>query len=87
MTDAELKLYKQIVEIRYLLSWFNSRSNIADEDCALLVNDYVTPQERAIVARKFGGIICDFEHMTQKLRKEWDKFLKLKKIVKKETKQ
>lgn len=84
MIDNEHALYESLVELRYLFSWFKSRSALSDYSLAPLLNQYISREERNRLARELGGRICDFEHMVKKLRKEWDKFLKLKKKVKKE---
>ena len=84
MTDTERALYDSLLQLRYLFSWFKSRSALSDYSCAPLLNQYISREERNRLARELGGRICDFEHMTKKLRKEWDKFLKLKKKVRKE---
>lgn len=84
MTDTEYELYNSLVQLRYIFSWFKSRSALSDYSCGPLINPYISREERNRLARELGGRICDFEHMTKELRKEWDNFLKLKKKVKKE---
>lgn len=79
MTEAELELEASRKELQYLFFLFRSRCGDAEFICYDLTNPYLAPDRRNRMTRIIGGKIRDIEKQVEKLRKEWTRFLELKK--------
>lgn len=79
MTDAELELETSRQELQYLFSWFRTRCGDMEEICSKLTSRFIERRSRNLAAQKVGGRITDIEKQVEKLRKEWTRFLELKK--------
>ena len=81
MTDAELELETSRQELQYLFFWFRTRCGDMEELCSRckLTSRFIERRSRNLAAQKVGGRITDIEKQVEKLRKEWTRFLELKK--------
>ena len=81
MTDAELELETSRQELQYLFFWFRTRCGDMEElcSCSKLTSRFIERRSRNLAAQKVGGRITDIEKQVEKLRKEWTRFLELKK--------
>lgn len=79
MTDEELELETSRQELQYLFFWFKTRCGDMEELCSKLTSRFIERRSRNLAAQKVGGRITDIEKQVEKLRKEWTRFLELKK--------
>lgn len=79
MTDAELELETSRQELQYLFFWFRTRCGDMEKLCSKLTSRFIERRSRNLAAQKVGGRVTDIEKQVEKLRKEWTRFLELKK--------
>lgn len=81
MSEAELELEKSRQELQYLFFWFRTRCGDMEELCSRseLTSRFIERRSRNLAAQKVGGRVTDIEKQVEKLRKEWTRFLELKK--------